>query len=297
MRRRPAERVPFDVRGGELIAHRWPADGPDAPVVVAAHGITGNGLTWARVADHLDGAVTLVAPDLRGRAGSAGLHGPYGMAAHAADIVAVLDALDVPSAVVAGHSMGGFVATVTAAQYPDRVRSVVLVDGGVGFAMPPGLDIDAVLEATIGPAMQRLRMTFPTRDSYTEFWLAHPALRPDWAPWIDEAMQYDLVGEEPELRSSCRMEAIRVDGADLMTTEGVRDAVRSLPVPAVLLWAPRGMINEPQGMYDETRLQQAKLDPQRVRTVMVPDTNHYVILYADRGAATVAAHIREAAGA
>lgn len=297
MRRRPAERIEFDVDGGTAVAHRWPADDPAAPLVVAAHGITGNGLTWARVADHLGGAVTLVAPDLRGRAGSAGIDGPYGMAAHAADVVALLDTLGAGSAVLVGHSMGGFVVAVTASLYPDRVRSVVLVDGGVGFAVPPGLDIDAVLNATIGPAMQRLGMTFASRADYTTFWRAHPALRPDWAPWIEEAMQYDLVGAEPELRSSVRLEAVRVDGADLFATEAVRDAVQSLPVPAVLLWAQRGMLDEPQGMYDESRLEQAKLDPERVRVVMVPDTNHYGIIYTDRGAAVVADHIRGAATA
>ena len=214
------------------------------------------------------------------------------MAAHAADLVAVLDSLGARSAVLVGHSMGAFVASVAAVRYPDRVSSVVLVDGGVGFAVPPGLDIDTVLEATIGPAMRRLRMTFPSRAAYTEFWQAHPALAADWAPWIDEAMQHDLVGEAPQLRSSCRLDAVRVDGADLLTADDSRNAVRALTMPAVLLWAQRGMLDEPQGMYDESRLEQAKLDPERIRTVMVPDTNHYVIIYADRGAATVATHIR-----
>ena len=76
MRRRRPERIEFDVDGGRLAAHRWPADDPGAPLVLAAHGITGNGLTWARVADHLDAAVEFVAPDLRGRAASAALDGP-----------------------------------------------------------------------------------------------------------------------------------------------------------------------------------------------------------------------------
>jgi pimeloyl-ACP methyl ester carboxylesterase len=294
MRRRDVERLEVAVDGGTLAVHRWPADHPGAPVVLAAHGITGNGLTWARVADHLDGAVTLVAPDLRGRAASAGVGPPYGMAAHAADVIAVLDALGVGSTVLVGHSMGGFVVAGTAVRYPDRVRSLVLVDGGVGFAVPPGLDIDAILEATIGPAMQRLRMTFPTRAAYTEFWQAHPALAAEWAPWIDEAMQHDLTGAEPQLRSSCRIDAIRVDGADILVEESVREAVHALPVPAVLLWAPRGMRDEPQGMYDEARLEHAGLDPARVRTVVVQDTNHYLIIYADRGAAAVASHIRSA---
>lgn len=71
--------------GGTLVARRWPADDPDAPPVVAAHGNIGNGLSWARVADHLDGAMTVrSAQPARGRAASAAVEGPYGMAAHGA---------------------------------------------------------------------------------------------------------------------------------------------------------------------------------------------------------------------
>jgi len=51
---------------------------------------------------------------------------------------------------------------------PDLVRSVLLVDGGVGLDVPPGLDIDAVVEAMSGPARRQLRMTFPSRLAYTE---------------------------------------------------------------------------------------------------------------------------------
>ena len=67
------------IRVGELRIHVWRAAEPDAPVAIAAHGITGNGLSWARVAELLDGRVTLLAPDLRGRAGSRHAPGPYGI--------------------------------------------------------------------------------------------------------------------------------------------------------------------------------------------------------------------------
>lgn len=73
-----------------MAALRWPARDPGAaPVIVALHGITANALSWAAVARHLDGRATLIAPDLRGRAASAGLPGPYGIAAHAEDTAAL----------------------------------------------------------------------------------------------------------------------------------------------------------------------------------------------------------------
>src|SRR3954463_2470409 len=101
--------VPVD--GGALRVVEWPGDGP---VVIAVHGITANALSWAAVARELAGRVRLVAPDLRGRAGSAHLPGPYGMGTHAADMIALADHLGVSSVAFAGHSMGGFVVTETA---------------------------------------------------------------------------------------------------------------------------------------------------------------------------------------
>ncbi len=91
---------------------------PGVPVVLAVHGITGSHRTWAPVARHLGEAVTLLAPDLRGRGQSAGLGGPYGMAAHVDDLVAVLDHVGCPRAVVAGHSMGGYVVDPLRRQRP-----------------------------------------------------------------------------------------------------------------------------------------------------------------------------------
>ncbi|WP_412543977.1 alpha/beta fold hydrolase [Longispora sp. K20-0274] len=281
-------RVP--VAGGELAVHRWPGDGP---VVLAAHGITGNGLAWQRVADHLAGEVTLLAPDLRGRAASRHLPAPYGLAAHADDLVAVLDHLGVDRVVLAGHSMGAFVATTAGVRHPGRIRELVLVDGGHGLPLPPGTDGDAVLAAVLGPAFARLAMTFADRASYLEFWARHPA----FAELLDatgppgpvaDHLAHDLIGEPPGLRSSCVPAAVRVDGLAVLTEAGA--ALRRLTVPAVLLWARRGLLDEDQGLYDERRL--AGLP---IRAELVAAANHYSILLGDAGAAAVAAAIRAAA--
>lgn len=199
----------------------------------------------------LDGRVTLVAPDLRGRAGSSALPGPYGIAAHADDAAAVAAALGGPGRVVlAGHSMGAFVAALAAVRHPERFGPLLLVDGGIGFPAPTHLSPDELLTAVIGPAMDRLSMTFPDRAAYRSFWRAHPAFADAWSDEVDAYVQRDLTGEEPALRSSCRIEAVRADGIGLFGEE-VLAAVRELPVPATLLWARRGLMDEEQGLYDE----------------------------------------------
>ncbi|WUS96787.1 alpha/beta hydrolase [Streptomyces sp. NBC_00708] len=281
------EEIEVPVRGGMLAALRWPAADPDAPVVVALHGITSNALSWAAVARLLAGRVTLVAPDLRGRAGSARLPGPYGIVAHTDDIAALADGLGRGPVVLAGHSMGAFVAALAAVRHPDRFGPLLLVDGGIGFPAPTHLTPDELMTAVIGPAMDRLSMTFPDRAAYRAFWQAHPAFAGAWSDEVDAYIQRDLTGQEPELRSSCRIEAIRTDGVGLFDEE-VLSAVRKLPVDATLLWAARGLMDEEQGLYDEGRLAAAGLDGTRLEPVAVKDVNHYTVLTGDRGGREIA---------
>jgi pimeloyl-ACP methyl ester carboxylesterase len=281
---REPERIDVPVAGGSLAAYRWPGDGP---VVLAAHGISSNHRTWGVVAAALDGAATVVAPDLRGRGRSNGLPGPYTIAQHAEDCAAVLDHVGASDAVVAGHSMGGFVATALATRHPQRVRALVLVDGGPPLNVPPGVDVDDALAATLGPAMQRLDMTFADRGAYRAFWQQHPSFAGIWSGEVDAQIQHDLEGEEPEMRSSCVREAVRVNGRELLADEAVRSAVRDVACPTVVLWAPRGMVDEPPGLYTEDRLNGLEHE-------LVPDTNHYSILLGAPGAKRVAGAIRRA---
>ena len=271
-----------------LEVHEWPASAPGAPVILAAHGITANGLSWGPVAEHLGGAVTLLAPDLRGRAGSRDVPGPYGLARHADDMIAILDDRGVDSAVLAGHSMGAYVAALAAVRRPDRATAVVMVDGGLAVPLPPGTDVQALLTATLGPAIERLDTTFASREQYREFWRRHPAFGFAWTPALDAYLQHDLIGDGP-YRSSCVAEAIRVDGADMFAGPEATAAFHRLAVPAVLLWADRGLFDQSPGVYTADGTAGLKVPAERV-----PDTNHYSIL-AGGGAAAVAAHLVRAA--
>lgn len=283
----PYEEIQVPVTGGELAVLRWPAAEPGAPTVVALHGITANALSWAAVARRLEGRLTLIAPDLRGRAGSSALPGPYGIAAHTDDAAALAEALGLDRVVLAGHSMGAFVAALAAVRHPERFGPLLLVDGGIGFPAPTHLSPDELMTAVIGPAMDRLSMTFPDRAAYRSFWQAHPAFAAAWSAEVDAYIQRDLTGDEPAMRSTCRIEAVRTDGIGLFDEE-VLTAVRKLPAPATLLWAQRGLMDEEQGLYDETRLAAAGLDDTEVTPVPVRDVNHYTLLTGDTGAEEIA---------
>lgn len=286
------EEFEVPVPGGSLAAVRWRATVPDAPVVLALHGITANALSWAAVAEAIDGRAELVAPDLRGRARSRDITGPWGIGRDAADAVALLDFIGAGAVTVAGHSMGGFVACTLARLAPSRVRNVVAVDGGLGFPVPAGTDPDAVLDAILGPAIAKLSMTFDGDDGYLDFHRAHPAFAGNWSPQLTAYLSRDTRQLGGGLTgSSCVEDAIRADGRQILADDAVRDAIRHLSCPVTLLYAARGLFDEPQALYDDDRLGFAALDPDRVATRLVRDTNHYTIVGPGAGAETVAAEI------
>jgi pimeloyl-ACP methyl ester carboxylesterase len=283
------EEFDVDLPDGKLRVVRW---GSGDRIVLAAHGITANAYAWAIVADALGDDVSLVAPDLRGRARSADLPGPYGLHRHADDLVAVMDALGVERTTVVGHSMGGFVAAVTAVRHPDRVSAVVLVDGGVTLAVPSGDDIDAILNAVIGPAMQKLSMTFPSDDAYLDFWRDHPALSQAWGPAVEAYLERDLAPGMSPRKSACVGDAIRTDGADVLAGREATTSVLNLPCPANLLWAARGMFNETPGLYTAERLAASQIAERGVTIADPIDANHYTILFDQAAAKVVADAIR-----
>ncbi|MGF1664051.1 MAG: alpha/beta fold hydrolase [Kineosporiaceae bacterium] len=121
--------------GSEVWATTVTANGTDlrvhatgsGPPVVLAHGITDSGPGWARVARSLAADHEVVMVDARGH-GESSHPGSYTFREHVTDLVDVLAALGLPPVVLVGHSMAGPHVATVAAEHPQRVRAVVLVD-------------------------------------------------------------------------------------------------------------------------------------------------------------------------
>ncbi len=141
---------------GEVHVHVWPAateDG-DRPIV-AIHGVDGNHQSWVGVAEALAGRRTLIALDLRGR-GSSSHEGPFGVAAHAEDLAAVLDAAGLDGVTLLGHSFGGHVVARLAADRPAGLAGVVLVDGGPPRLVPDGMAPEALVAGALSNIVANL---------------------------------------------------------------------------------------------------------------------------------------------
>lgn len=136
------ERVDVVVDGVRLVCQ---ISGPrDAPAVVLLHALGERGSTWEQVAAGLSSAFCVVAVDLRGH-GDSGRPGQYSFEAMADDVLGVLDQLRLTRVSVVGHSMGGVVAYLLAAEHPGRVERLIVEDAPPPFprgasvrARPPG---------------------------------------------------------------------------------------------------------------------------------------------------------------
>ncbi len=293
---------PLDVPvpDGVLRALRW---GDTGPLVVALHGITQSAVSFQAMAERLvgesgdtgaDSDATVVALDLRGRGGSAAAPGPYGMASHARDVAALLDHLGAGEATVVGHSMGAQVAVVFAARYRGRADRLVLIDGGLPLPRPPEDQVDATLEAILGPALERLGRTFSSVEEYLDYWRDHPAFARSgvWNRHVEACMRYDLEGSAPSLRSRVSEEAVRADGADTLTNPELDSALRDLACPVTLLRAPRGLLDQPEPLLSDDAVARARATVGVIDDAVVEGTNHYTILFGDHGAAAVADRVR-----
>jgi pimeloyl-ACP methyl ester carboxylesterase len=118
-----------DVAGHSLFLHEWGE--PAAPAVLFLHGSGDDGRQAAALAGTVAQDRRLVAPDLPGHGGSPRAHADsYRPSGVAALVVGLLDELGVAAAALVGFSWGASICCHVAARHPDRVRSLVLIEGG-----------------------------------------------------------------------------------------------------------------------------------------------------------------------
>lgn len=107
--------------------------------IVLIHCFTCSLEWWSAITPHLTREHRVVALDLLGHGGSEKPDSGYSMPEQADLVAATLERLRVTDATVAGHSLGGTVATALAERHPELVRSLVIVGQAPDESYGPGL--------------------------------------------------------------------------------------------------------------------------------------------------------------
>src|SRR5215204_7104754 len=251
-----SERVP-----GEVELAVWRA-GEGTDPVVCLHGITVQHRAFNAAARYLGPSRGLVGVDLRGRGDSDKPESGYGLEAHAADVVRVLDHLGLDSAILLGHSMGGFVALKTALAFPERVRALVLLDGGwprVERAPEEMTEEEkqeaAALEEGLARAFRRLDMTFESPEAYLDFWFPDQNLKMgDLHQDLADYYLYDLGEVEGGYRPKASRVAAEEDSPSVSSTSPTADEMRAVGCPVALVRPSNGFFPDSEPLISPSDL-------------------------------------------
>lgn len=249
----------------ELAARDYPADKPDAPVLLMMHGLTRNSGDFEPLAARLAGRYRMIVPDQRGRGRSQWDADPaqYRPDVYAQDMLALLGGLAIDRAALVGTSMGGLMAMVIYALQPALVRGVVFNDIGPVLD-PAGI---ARIQSYVGPggamadwssAAERCRtinaVAFP---DYTDAdWLAfaHRTCQSNADGTVafayDPAIAESMAGDEPQtvppdlwplwdLMATVPVLVVRGELSDLLGAETEREMARRHSGPYAAVEVPR----------------------------------------------------------
>jgi lipase len=285
--------VPVDVR----LAFGRVGEGSEP--ILALHGITAQHRAFNATARYLSYPDGMVALDLRGRGDSEKPpSGNYGLTSHARDAVRTLDHLRIERGVIVGHSMGAFVALHTATLYPDRVRALVLLDGGWPRSeKEPDEDEAAAIQEGLERAFRRLDMVFETPEDYLDFWFPGQDLTlGDLPPDLADYYLYDLGRVDGGYTPKASREAAEEDAESVSSESLTAAGLEAIGCPVVLVRAEEGFFPGSQPLIS-AEAQNAMAEALDLRLeILLSGANHYTMLFGESGrqiAATIDDFLRQ----
>ncbi|MGA8943817.1 MAG: alpha/beta hydrolase [Thermoactinomyces sp.] len=100
--------------------------GEGSPIIFT-HGASWNHLQWNKQVDYFKDHYKVIVWDVRGHGYSSLPEGPVDSENFSADLIALMNHLNLETAVICGLSMGGHISLQTAVRYPERVKGLILI--------------------------------------------------------------------------------------------------------------------------------------------------------------------------
>jgi pimeloyl-ACP methyl ester carboxylesterase len=238
----------MEVQINEIMLH-YHDKGQGTPIMLV-HAFPMSSAMWQPQLEALASEARVIVPDLRGFGASEVPNGPYTMETFADDLAALLDHLQIERVVLAGVSMGGYVAFAFWRRYASRVRALVLSDTRAtadSDEARAARESNAQLAETQG-ARVIADMMLPN------------LLAPTALPETQNRVRDIIVGNQPYgIASALRGMALRPDSSDLLP---------AINVPTLLVVGSEDGLTAPE----EMRGLQQRIAGSRL--VEVPDAGH-----------------------
>lgn len=241
--------------------------------ILCIHGLTANSRFWDCLASALSPHHRVIAMDLRGRGLSDKPPTGYSIEHHCKDVLALMNDQDLERPVLMGHSLGAFISLVFAAQYPQRVDRLILVDGGGKLTKTQM----AKVFAGIKPSLDRLGKTFPSFEYYISQMKQAPYLQP-WNSYMETYFHYEVEKVKSGLRSRVHSKHIEEEAKNLGKVDS-RQFYKKVTSPTLILRATKGMLADDDLLLPEDVAERMVRQIPKATRVDLEGTNHYSILF------------------
>ena len=231
-------------------AGRNPSGGTGEPIILL-HGYPQNGLCWSRVAPDFARHFHTLVPDLRGYGHSDAPpddaeHSSYSKRRMAADIIGLMDALEIPRAMILGHDRGARVAYRLALDHPDRVSKLGIIEIVPTVEYWDAWNADVALKAyhwtfLAQPAPVPERMIQADPQAYFDHTLRAWTLARSLHAFPPEALaSYHAQAREPDRVAAMCADYRAGASFDRALDAADRAAGRRISAPLRFLWAEGG---------------------------------------------------------
>jgi len=200
----------------------------DAPPLLLMPGLTANAHSFdGLIKAGLSPKLQVLALDLRGRGLSDKPDSGYSMADHAADVLGLLDTLELQQVVLGSHSFGGLLTLYMAAHYPERISKLVIIDAA-GSMHPQVREL-------IKPALDRLGKILPSWEDYIGAMKQIPFYQDWWDPTIESYYRADVeIRDDGTVKPCSRSDAI-IEAVDKAIVEDWAQHLAAIRQPMLLL--------------------------------------------------------------
>ena len=201
------------------------------------HGIPSSSYLWRDVIDPLAATFDVLAPDLLGYGDSdKRLDADLSIAAQARYMVAFMESIGVHQAAVVGHDIGGGIAQLMAADEPQRVARLILVDSVVGNNWPVA-DIARLKEPVWDQIMVNIDLRKGLRKGLEAGMVTEGRVTDELVDEWTRPFQ-DLGGRRAYLRA-----ARALNNRDLVSRS---KHIEEIETPTLIMWGANDKFLEPQ---------------------------------------------------